>query len=991
MATKDFSAQQLEQSDTFKTLFQDSAKQQIKAYEETLKEIERLEKESRNRRKEALQHDLEADADKELEVMKGLALSKEKLEAKFEADTAPIKKQALEKAEKYEKILYAKSAADRRKSELANTAEVLKIRKLEQEEALKLAQEAYDKQLKDYNANVSGMTAEEVAAAQALLGNLETKRNNAKKDLEVTNKDLGNTQKLQDSYLSRKEKREKKADDRKKKLDDQIAKAQNKREESQSKLLKAQERLDELKGKKNLTKEEKAEMEQLEKDVKQHEQDIKDADKEEKSARRKKASDEEESKVLEGASRALNGFVNGADDKINQAIADTYSGYTAISTRLQGFDKTYEKIMRTISENVGLSPVIVQTDVIKNLATVVDSGIAHNAELRAYLMTTADKIATTFDALSPTLLRLVRIQQQDSTAARLGLEASLTRLFNQYFSDTSYLSQAFDNVADAISEASSLLTMKASTEFEYIVQKWLGALSSVGMSDEAVNNIATAINYVGTGNVTELNSNSAMMTLIGMAASKASLPLADLLTNELTLDDTNKLLQGIIEYLQSIANNEEINKVTASAYAELLGISISDIRAVQNLTQKEIEALSLTQKTYDELIQETNTQLSQMRTRVHGSSYVENVIANATQSAAIGIASDSTLYTLWKANEIVKNVTGGGIPIPTIEILAMGSGGSLDLETTVNDLLSVVMAGGGLLSVLLGASGGIFDVENLSRWGDYDSSISRGEEIQSLLGGSKSGVSESGSMTSVGNKSSTDIQNSALSDATEDANKTAEITNKDLPSTEITMEQVYAALAESDTVNLLTEVQGINELLHRRFGSSSSSGSSLSDSDIGSTNTSSSNPNSSSADENAALTHLLEIVDILTTIEADINKVISMQPQSSTSDATNNTTDKITDLNAENKVNQSLASGSNNNTGKIGIKLDELSPNVRSEFEKLFKDATKEAVVSALSSGVDSDEPSLKDMIRHLMSDELNVRIVNNYIDTVLQELAYRN
>ena len=59
---------------------------------------------------------------------------------------------------------------------------------------------------------------------------------------------------------------------------------------------------------------------------------------------------------------------------------------------------------------------------------------------------------------------------------RLGIESNLTKLFNKHFEDTSYLTQTFDTVANSLLEASSKLARDASVEFEYIVQKWLGAM-----------------------------------------------------------------------------------------------------------------------------------------------------------------------------------------------------------------------------------------------------------------------------------------------------------------------------------------------------------------------------------------------------------------------------------------------------------------------------------------------------------------------------------
>ena len=67
---------------------------------------------------------------------------------------------------------------------------------------------------------------------------------------------------------------------------------------------------------------------------------------------------------------------------------------------------------------------------------MVSQGIAFNVEQRAALDVMKDKIATTFDAANGTLLRLVRIQEQDTTAGRLGMDSALTALLNNMYQTT---------------------------------------------------------------------------------------------------------------------------------------------------------------------------------------------------------------------------------------------------------------------------------------------------------------------------------------------------------------------------------------------------------------------------------------------------------------------------------------------------------------------------------------------------------------------------
>ena len=125
----------------------------------------------------------------------------------------------------------------------------------------------------------------------------------------------------------------------------------------------------------------------------------------------------------------------------------------------------------TITQNVGVSPFVQQKDVVEKLKSLVGQGISFNVEQRAFLETIKDKIADTFEAADASLVKLVRIQQADSTAARLGMESALTSFLNNMYETTEYMQQAADSIRANIYEASALMEAEKATEFEYQVQK----------------------------------------------------------------------------------------------------------------------------------------------------------------------------------------------------------------------------------------------------------------------------------------------------------------------------------------------------------------------------------------------------------------------------------------------------------------------------------------------------------------------------------------
>ena len=128
--------------------------------------------------------------------------------------------------------------------------------------------------------------------------------------------------------------------------------------------------------------------------------------------------------------------------------------------------------MSTDIRNVaGISPLIKQESVVSNLEKLVGQGISFDVEQRAFLETIKDKIATTFEAADGTLLRLVRIQQQDTTAARLGMASALTSFLNNMYETTEYMQSVAKSVRNSLQEAEALMGSKSAAAFEYQVQK----------------------------------------------------------------------------------------------------------------------------------------------------------------------------------------------------------------------------------------------------------------------------------------------------------------------------------------------------------------------------------------------------------------------------------------------------------------------------------------------------------------------------------------
>lgn len=491
------------------------------------------------------------------------------------------------------------------------------------------------------------------------------------------------------------------------------------------------------------------------------------------------------------------GAVSDAYDRAFAAAETTMKSYQShIDARLQGSDKSWKKANNLITNNLGLSTIVRTTDVIEKLKEAVDQGISYNVEQRAFLAEISDKIANTFDAFDASLLRLVKLQQADSTAARLGMEAMLTKFLNSTFEDSSYLTSLADSVAGAIVDASSQLTNAQAAEFDYIVHKWLGALSSVGISDDAVNTIAQGINYLATGDVQNLASNTQLTTMFAMAASRANLEYSELLLEGLDASKTNKLLEGMLSYLADIAKGAE-NQVVKSAYGDILNLSLSDFKAIENLSSS-ISSIAGNTVSYGNMLAETDSQLSSLISKVSLSEQLSNIYDNAIYSVASDMVNNPITWATQKMlNFMDKNQLD--INIPFINVMGFG----LDLNTSIKGLMRVGMGlsqGFSFMSNLLSslASKGGTD---LDAWGAKETT-KRGSGMSSSTSTTLGATSSSVYVT---NTNEEDVKNSTLNSATDEAEETKEVTNKNTK-TENTFDDFYmATIGESATDWVVTD------------------------------------------------------------------------------------------------------------------------------------------------------------------------------------------
>ena len=385
---------------------------------------------------------------------------------------------------------------------------------------------------------------------------------------------------------------------------------------------------------------------------------------------------------LEGGLKIVNAVLGGIRSVLS-AINDTVAGgiedsislqkeyLGPISARLQGLADTSTEYYYALSKNIRNvftnSRFIDQQKLLANIAQLVEEGIGYNLEDRAFLATIADRTVKTFDVLDANLGRASRLQQMDLTRTQMGAEAYLTKFLNTYFEDTSYLNTLYDSTVGQLMEAASQLTADEATSFLFNVQKWMASLYAVGISDSAISQIVQGINYLGSGNVSQLTGDDQLNTLFAMVAQKAGLSYANLLTYGLSGTDVDKLMNSMVDYLQSIANNTS-NEVLKSEYGRIFGgLSVSDIRAIQNLTNDDIKHLidTTSQMDINKAIGEVTTQLDKVKDRTTWATQVENMINNMIYSIGAEIAEDVDAYKTWYYSGLVETLgdtIAGAIP-----------------------------------------------------------------------------------------------------------------------------------------------------------------------------------------------------------------------------------------------------------------------------------------------------------------------------------------
>lgn len=447
--------------------------------------------------------------------------------------------------------------------------------------------------------------------------------------------------------------------------------------------------------------------------------------------------------------KALNQLKKSAESAMEVFI----SSQQAMAYSIYGLEKTgvwgLHKLTDDINDAFAGSGIVKQETFYNKLGELMQSGIVYNAEQRAYLQTISDDLNMGFSTQSSALTRLVTIYGEDITSNRMAIQDSLKEFLNQNYMTSQYIKQGFEEVSSALLEAQAWMSKENAIELEKTLQTWLGSLSSVGVSSGTVTNIAQAINELGSGNISSLSGNK-LQNLIILGANRASLDYAEMLTNGVSSEFANSLMSGITSYLQEVATRE--SNVVKSAYTDILGITMSDLRAVANMVEDfDAAATSVTDNIYYTL------------TKAGGATYkttqISNMLSNLYWQVGSGIASSEVEYLLYKGIDMISEQVGDIMEGFDISAAWWGLGGKID-PTMIAKMIPLAtllgMGGSDIIQGLFGAMGNLGSSVAQDAINVYNSlgflygantTTMRGTATGDILGLTSLGASNSASMT----------------------------------------------------------------------------------------------------------------------------------------------------------------------------------------------------------------------------------------------------
>ena len=305
-----------------------------------------------------------------------------------------------------------------------------------------------------------------------------------------------------------------------------------------------------------------------------------------------------------------------------------------------------------------------------------------------------------FNAQDGSLTQLIRLQNRDLSSNRMAIEYSLQKFLNQNYQTSEYIKAAFDSVSDSLLTAQSTMNARQAVDFEGTVQTWLGSMYSAGMNASTVNSLASALNALGSGDISNLGSGISNLVLMG--AARAGLDYGALLNNGLDANTTDKLLASITSYMQEMGSNQ--SNVVRSQLGNLFGVNITDIIAANNM-----------RSTQGSVSSDIGSLLGDYGNFITFGTGLQNRIANMMWSFGTNVATNQSTLMAYEISKIISS-SGLGQIIQDLGENMIGSGAKVSGFLT--SLAGIALSNAQLIPVIasmFGPGGSISDIVSSSQ------------------------------------------------------------------------------------------------------------------------------------------------------------------------------------------------------------------------------------------------------------------------------------
>lgn len=523
---------------------------------------------------------------------------------------------------------------------------------------------------------------------------------------------------------------------------------------------------------------------------------------------------------MENTQKLADTFASG----ISKGITDAYNKITEaakyysnlvenIQTRLVGSSRDFDSISKKMAEVFAVSPFFSMKAAMDKTSEFINQGILYNIETRASMAVISEKISKTFNAFDSSLLRLIRIQQADSTQARLGMSNILTAFLNNQYEDSSYMAKS-TGVSSQLLEATSRMSKESALAFDFAVQKWLGSFHSLGVSDSLTTTLASAMASMGSGDLSTIASNSSLQALLVSALNRGGgkTSFSDMITDSISPESVDDFFKGFLALMREIEKSSD-NLVVLNQYAKVFGISVSDLTvAANNLKEANIDAIDSLTHGYADMITrvEEQSKFNVLLSRTGGAHIVDTFMENMYQTAGRQIGKDVGGYFAWQAAGLVNEFLAG---ISTgVEVAPFGIGTSIDLK--VGEITKAATVAGALAAGLGSISGNLSSIKGINLGAlKGTETVSRGD-LLSLIG---KGTNDS-SVVSTVNFDPASIGKQASDDA-----KETTISNPEYEEEKARAEETQQLFKNMDnSLKVIVQQLGIEGIVIREDGKPSS-------------------------------------------------------------------------------------------------------------------------------------------------------------------------